>query len=212
METKKVSRKSIEKEISKKLKLRLDSFGWSILKSDTNYFFKKYNEKTGWGFTFSLYNSGPYSCFFKGYIIYIKFTTIIKELLKDTPESDFLQVGLVSSKIPRNTRILSISTLEEVPNFVNEIISMLDKVEQEYWLHYSNIENTINEFKQNNHVFWPVSDLSQFVAHMIAYSIENNRKDIIKIVVEKAKQLLETGNYERDRNFVNTVINVLNNK
>ena len=80
-----ISRKSIEKEIVKELRLRLAPLGWSLLKSDTNYFAKKYSEDIRWGFTFSLYNKCPYSCFFKVYITYINYTAIIKDLLTNTP-------------------------------------------------------------------------------------------------------------------------------
>ncbi|WP_024468585.1 hypothetical protein [Treponema pedis] len=204
----KIGRKSIEKEIVKELTARLTPLGWSLLKSDTNYFAKKYNEDIRWGFTFSLCNRCPYSCFFKVYIAYTKFTAMIKSLLMNTPEADFIQdIGLVSSKIPQKAPILSISELQEVPQFVDNLIDILNKSEQEFWLPYSNIENTINGFKQENHISWPVSNLSQFTAHMVCFGIENNRLDIVNMAKEKVKKLLETGNYERDRSFVISVIN-----
>ena len=210
MKTEKNSRKTIEKGIVKELKLRLNSSGWILAKPDVNYFLRKYTEEVGWGFTFSLYNNGPYSCFYKVYVVYTKYTTLIKEILKGKPECDFMQeVGLVSSSIPQNIPILTISTLEEIPDFVDEMVKMINKSEQEYWLHYSDVENTVSEFKQSNHVFWPVSNLSQYIVHMVSYSIENNRADILKTAIVKAKELLNTGNYERDRNFVNTIINAI---
>ena len=203
-----ISRKSIEKEIVKELRSRLAPLGWSLLESDTNYFAKKYSEDIRWGFTFSLYNKCPYSCFFKVYITYIKFTAMIKELLREFPKSDLIQdVGLVSSKIPQNAPILSISEFQDVPQFVDKLIDILNRSEQEFWIPYSNINNTISNFKQDNHVYWPVSNLSQFAAHMVCFGIEHNRVDIVNMAKEKAKKLLETGNYERDRNFVVSLIN-----
>jgi hypothetical protein len=128
--------------------------------------------------------------------------------LTNTPEADFIQdVGLVSSKIPQKAPILSISELQEVPQFVDKLIDFLNKSEQEFWIPYSNIDNTISNFKQDNHIYWPVSNLSQFTAHMVCFGIENNRVDILNMAKEKAKKLLETGNYERDRNFVVSLIN-----
>ena len=202
------SRKSIEKKSVKELRLRLAQLGWGLLEPDTNYFAKQYSEDIRWGFTFSLYNRRPYSCFFKVYITYIKFTAMIKELLRDVPKSDLIQdVGLVSSKIPQNTPILSISELQDVPQFIDKLIDILNRSEQEFWIPYSNMDNTISKFKQDNHIYWPVSNLSQFTAHMVCFGIENNRVDIVNMAKEKAKRLLETGNYERDRNFVVSLIN-----
>ena len=114
---------------------------------------------------------------------------------------------MVSSKIPQKAPILSISSLQETPQFVDKLIDILNKSEQEFWIPYSNIDNTISNFKQDNHIYWPVSNLSQFTAHMVCFGIEHNRVDILNMAKEKAKKLLETGNYERDRNFVISLIN-----
>ena len=42
---------------------------------------------------------------------------------------------------------------------------------------------------------------------MVCFGIEHNRVDIVNMAKEKAKRLLETGNYERDRNFIVSLIN-----
>ena len=42
---------------------------------------------------------------------------------------------------------------------------------------------------------------------MVCFGIEHNRVDILNMAKEKAKKLLETGNYERDRNFIVSLIN-----
>ncbi len=208
MNKKKVSRKQIEKFIVSELEERLNLLGWKLIEKDTNYFSKKYNEEIDWGFNFSLYNSkAPFSLFFKVYIHHIKYTKIINDLVTDFQNLNFFGgVRLWSSKIPKNKKIIHILNLSEVQNFVDNMIVIINKSEQEFWLPYSNIENTISEFRRTNHVFWPNSTLSSFVSYMIAYAIENNDKETIKFTIDRVNELLKTKIFERDRNFVEHII------
>jgi hypothetical protein len=207
------SRPLIEKEITRTLKVNLKNQEFKSAKSDilpNNYFYKQFNNKILWIFSFYLYNKNHYSCSLMAGINYVHLTKIIKDLLDNNPEANFFNnVGISTHKF--SSPIISISTIEEVSSFVNRFIERLDAVKESYWNYYSDIGNTIKQFNDNP-IDWPIASLSQYIAHSVAYGIDCGNDTIAEVAIDNASKLLVTNNYERDRDFVNAVIKAFKQK